>query len=177
MKLKIFMITTIMTAVFSTMVIWYAGTDETWEYIPNVERIETKVQEEEEYTPPAITRDVVTLDKESECVDPDVESIAKIIRAEAGNQDEFGKRLVADVVLNRVDSDDFPNTVSEVINQKNQFAKGYYYTEEDLKIAQEETECRIDYQIVYFRTREYHKFGIPAFQHGDHFFSITKEEN
>lgn len=45
--------------------------------------------------------------------------VAQLVQAEAGNQDLTGKRLVADVVLNRVDSERFPNTVEEVIFQKN----------------------------------------------------------
>lgn len=34
--------------------------------------------------------------------------LAQLVQAEAGNQDLTGKRLVADVVLNRVDSERFP---------------------------------------------------------------------
>lgn len=45
--------------------------------------------------------------------------LAQLVQAEAGNQDLKGKRLVADVVLNRVDSDKFPNAIEEVIFQKN----------------------------------------------------------
>lgn len=105
----------------------------------------------------------------------DAEIIAKVVRAEAGNQDEFGKRLVVDVILNRVDSDEFPNTVADVVHQKNQFAKGYYYTDDDLKIVTEEMEYRMDYEIIYFRTGKYHTFGTPAYQHGAHFFSKGKE--
>ena len=52
----------------------------------------------------------------------EMELIAQLVMAEAGNQDLTGKRYVADVVLNRVDSDEFPNTVEEVIFQENQFS-------------------------------------------------------
>lgn len=45
--------------------------------------------------------------------------LAQLVQAEAGNQDLTGKRLVADVVLNRVESEQFPNTIREVIFQKN----------------------------------------------------------
>lgn len=47
----------------------------------------------------------------------DYEVLLKIVQAEAGNEDEEGKMLVAGVVLNRVDSSRFPNTVSEVVMQ------------------------------------------------------------
>ena len=51
----------------------------------------------------------------------DIYLLAKIAMAEAGNQDTEGKALVMLVVLNRVWDDRFPNTVREVIYQKNQF--------------------------------------------------------
>lgn len=46
-----------------------------------------------------------------------------IIQAEAGNQPYEGKVAVANVVLNRVDSDRFPNTIKEVIYQNNGVAQ------------------------------------------------------
>lgn len=48
--------------------------------------------------------------------------LKKIAWAEAGNQDTKGKALVMRVVLNRVDSELFPDDVLEVILQKNQFS-------------------------------------------------------
>lgn len=47
--------------------------------------------------------------------------IYKITFAEAGNQKEEGQRAVIEVILNRVLSDNFPNTVEEVLSQKSQF--------------------------------------------------------
>lgn len=48
----------------------------------------------------------------------ELEILQRIVEAEAGNEDEDGKLLVANVVLNRVDSDRFPETVTEVVFQK-----------------------------------------------------------
>ena len=48
----------------------------------------------------------------------DLQLLACIVWAEAGNQDTYGKELVADVVLNRVDDQRFPDTIREVIFQK-----------------------------------------------------------
>lgn len=56
--------------------------------------------------------DVVTLSLE------DYENLLRIVEAEAGGEDEIGKILVANVILNRVECDSFPNTVSEVIFQQ-----------------------------------------------------------
>lgn len=49
----------------------------------------------------------------------DYENLLRIVEAEAGGEDETGKLLVANVVLNRVESESFPDTISEVILQKN----------------------------------------------------------
>ena len=51
----------------------------------------------------------------------DVELLAHIIYAEAGNQPLAGMIGVGDVVLNRVASDRFPNTIREVIYAPGQF--------------------------------------------------------
>lgn len=43
--------------------------------------------------------------------------LCQIVHAEAGNQDDVGKILVANTIFNRVKSDDFPDSVTEVIFQ------------------------------------------------------------
>lgn len=50
--------------------------------------------------------------------DKDYEVLLRIVEAEAGGEDETGKLLVANVVLNRVESEKFPDTVEEVVFQK-----------------------------------------------------------
>ncbi len=49
----------------------------------------------------------------------DYENLLRIVEAEASGEDETGKLLVANVVLNRVESESFPDTITEVILQKN----------------------------------------------------------
>lgn len=51
----------------------------------------------------------------------DLQLLACIIEAEAGNQSEEGKVAVGNVVLNRVRSSEFPNTIYGVIYQSGQF--------------------------------------------------------
>lgn len=52
----------------------------------------------------------------------DYECLLKIVESEAGICDRKGKILVANVVLNRMNSSSFPDTVTEVVYQKNQFS-------------------------------------------------------
>lgn len=51
--------------------------------------------------------------------DEDYDILLRIVEAEAGGEDEDGKLLVANVVLNRMNSEDFPNSVKEVVMQRN----------------------------------------------------------
>lgn len=108
----------------------------------------------------------------------EMELIAQLVMAEAGNQDLTGKRYVVDVVLNRVDSDDFPNTVEEVIFQQNQFSvidngafeeAGWTVTEECYEAVRLEYEERLNYDILYF-SREPSKYASNHFKHQDHWF-------
>lgn len=55
-----------------------------------------------------------------EISDNDYDSLLRIVEAEAGGEDEEGKLLVANVVLNRVNNEKFPDTVTEVIMQRGQ---------------------------------------------------------
>lgn len=52
-----------------------------------------------------------------ELSDKDYEVLLKIVEAEAGGEDETGKLLVANVVLNRMKDEAFPDTVEEVVFQ------------------------------------------------------------
>lgn len=103
---------------------------------------------------------------------------AKCVMAEAGNQDETGKRLVVDVILNRLDDNRFPDTIEEIINQEGQFEvvesgriNSIIPTEDIYDIISHELESRFNSEVLYFRTEHYHKFATPLFQHQDHYFS------
>lgn len=70
--------------------------------------------------------------------DEDIYLLAKIVQCEAGNQDIYTKEYVVLVILNRVESDKFPDTIEEVIKENHngvyQFTpvipgNSWYYTE------------------------------------------------
>lgn len=68
--------------------------------------------------------------------------LLRIVQAEAGTCDEEGKLLVANVILNRVECDEFPDTVREVVYQKSQFSPVMNGTIDTCKIT-EETESAV----------------------------------
>ena len=105
----------------------------------------------------------------------EIDLMAQLVWHEAGNQDMVGKMLVADTVLNRMESERFPNTVEEVI-----FQKGQYTTAKVLGRIEPPIECygavlseidgeRYNTEVIFFG-RAY-GCGEPLFQHQDHCFS------
>ncbi len=109
---------------------------------------------------------------ETEITEEEKRMIAGVVWHEAGNQDMIGKRLVVDCILNRMDDADFPSTIKSVIYQPNQFCVPSTYYDEDCMAAVEyELFERLDYEVKYFRTGEYHSFGTPLYVHGAHYFS------
>lgn len=53
-----------------------------------------------------------------EVSEKDLETLMKIVEAEAGGEDRKGKLLVANVVINRVKNKRFPNNVTDVVYQQ-----------------------------------------------------------
>ena len=108
----------------------------------------------------------------------ELDLLALVVEAEAGNQDLTGKRLVIDVVLNRVESPLFPDTITEVLMQPGQFttvvnggidrARQNMQEDDYTAVAMEVTGERLDYNIYYFNNTGY--IGKPAYQYGDHYF-------
>lgn len=107
----------------------------------------------------------------------EVKLIAQVTYAEANNQCEEGKRLVIDTILNRLDDNRFPNTISGVIKQPNQYACSRKKTTDEItKLVLEELETRTNNQVLWFRTKRYHKYGTPIVKVGDHYFSGNEVE-
>lgn len=122
------------------------------------------VVKEKEYIPEIKTNEI-DLSEDEKIV------LAKVVHAEAEDQDMIGKRLVVDCVLNRVDCDAYPNHVFGVVLQDGQFVRSDTYTQDDMDAVEAEIEKRLDHDVMYFRTKHYHNFGTSLYQHGDHYFS------
>lgn len=112
----------------------------------------------------------------------ELDMLAQLVMAEAGNQDLTGKRLVVDVVINRVENDEyFPDTIEEVIYQNNQFSciKSGLYDRCSDKVTKEcydavmleYTSLKLDDGILYFSSTEKPVNGSDPFKYQDHWFS------
>ena len=102
----------------------------------------------------------------------DIVQIGKIVQHECPNESELGKRLVIDTILNRVESDAFPNTVAEVLNQKGQYCNPKKYSPKEVyTLIAQEINDRTDKRVLWFKTNWYHSFGEPIVKEGSHYFS------
>ena len=124
---------------------------------------------------------VVEPPNDTELSEEDFYLLVCVVHAEAGNQDMTGKRLVADVVLNRMYSEDFPDTIHGVVYQKNQFESvpqlGKQILEEsDFEAVRKELKERLDTDIVFFQRYSFSPWGSDAYIHGAHYFSYSKNK-
>lgn len=106
----------------------------------------------------------------------DAELLERVVEAEAGNQGLIGKRLVVSVILNRIDSEKFPDTIRDVLTSPHQFGPVWNGAIHKVTVSDEtreaiilETMDRSDPEILYFNSGEVsgkyaytyrgHKFG------------------
>ncbi len=127
---------------------------------------------------------VIEMESEEEIAEEiylgELEELAQLVEAEAGNQGLYGKRLVVDVVLNRVESDDFPDNIHDVIFQEGQFSvvtngawekAAYNMKESDYEAVKLELELHENKEVLYFNcNRNVAGTGEP-FKVGGHWFN------
>lgn len=111
----------------------------------------------------------------------ELELLAHVVYWEAANQDIYGKRLVADVVLNRMNSQSIfkdANTIKDVIYQKNQFSTAHLIgrpvddrIEECYEVVQDEIVHEANPFILFFSSEGYLPYGDPSFKFQDHYFN------
>lgn len=144
------------------------------------EQIEVSINEEERsYIPAAVeVEELSDNSEEAGLSKEDIDLIALVTMAEAEGESEYGKRLVIDTILNRVDSEHYPDTVFEVIYQPSQFSSTWngridrcYVMDDMCQLVREELQERRNYEVIFFTAGEYGKYGTPMFQEGNHYFS------
>jgi len=113
----------------------------------------------------------------------EIELLTRIVYHEARGESELGKRAVAEVVLNRVRNERFPNTIYNVLNAPNQFVpvaelssmsiyeqESYQSCRDAVEIVLKSNTTVLDDDVVYFmqaRTysnkTEYERIGGHSF--------------
>lgn len=108
----------------------------------------------------------------------DMELIALVCVAEAEGESEYGKRLVIDTILNRLDSEYFPNDIKEIVYAPNQYQcisngriNRVEYNEYIANLVMEEYHNRTNSDVLYFKTESFFSFAKPIVHEGNHYFS------
>lgn len=175
-KLKIAALSLFMGLIFTTSHI------ETTDFVPikvTFEEPEVKIIEPVMVSAHSVepVKEVVEEPAEELLTQEEIELIALVTMAEAEGEPEEGKRLVIDTILNRVDSDGFPDTVTEVIYQPNQFEAMWngrvdrcYVMDEICQLVEEELQNRTNHEVVFFTAGNYGRYGTPMFSVQNHYF-------
>ncbi len=71
----------------------------------------------------------------------DYQVMLKIVQAEAGVCDSTGKILVANVIMNRVRNEEFPDTITEVVYQESQFSPVIDGSIDRVQVTQDTVDC------------------------------------
>lgn len=93
---------------------------------------ETVRQQEEE---------AVRAAKRVDCSAQDYEVLLRIVQAEAGICDRRGRILVANVILNRVRSSEFPDNITDVVFQESQFSPVIDGSINQVAVTEQTIEC------------------------------------
>lgn len=143
-----------------------------WEVIEDMVEAEPKQQEADllvEDTPEEIAEEMYY---------DSLELLAMCVEAEAGNQDLLGKRMVAGVILNRVEDPDWPDTIEGVIKKPYEISTWWngrieaaVPSEESYLAVQMELKERSYPGLFYFTAGGYSEYGTPWGKVGDHYFS------
>jgi N-acetylmuramoyl-L-alanine amidase len=154
------------------------------EPVQNVQRVYAQETENDIITAKALVEPEI--EETIPFTDEEIDLLALITMAEAEGESELGKRLVIDTILNRIDSEAryFPDTVHDVIYQKNQFSpvsdgrlnKVELSTEVHTALARIE-EGEVAPEIIGFEVKdsnELEKYFRAVFGYRDHVFYIKK---
>ena len=126
------------------------------------------------------TEQINTVERVFTISESDMELIYRVVMSEAGGDGVLSQKGVTTVILNRLYSPDYPNTIPEVIEGQFSTADNGPVTDEVKKsvvsaILDYGTRRQIlPYQCYYFRAWDYHSFGIPYCQLGNNYFSLAE---
>ena len=150
------------------------------------ENVETEIPADESESEPTVVAEDTTNLKLN---DNEYKVLLKIVEAEAGSEDLTGKMLVANVIMNRVNSQKFPDTVTEVVYQRHQ-GKAQFSPTADGRIdtvnVSQETITAVDkvlngedssngalyFRSVYSNSGWFDSALTRVIEHGNHIFYV-----
>lgn len=113
----------------------------------------------------------------------EIKLMEKVVMAEAGGESYSCQEAVAQVILNRwLCEDDFPDTITEVLQEKGQFCEPATYSTVSVNIAVHNAiiyyntfAMTYPKTMYYFRADYYHDFGISYVHIDNTYFSLASD--
>lgn len=130
-------------------------------------------------TMPLVRSEVEAAKRKTSLTQEELLLLQKVVSAEARGESSEAQYTVACVVLNRIESGIFPDSLEEVITQDGQFScveNGAIYhvpiTDSVVQAVDMALDNNtLDQNVMWFRSSHYHRFHKKAFQIGELFFS------
>lgn len=128
---------------------------------------------------PLVEAVVESTKRQTTLTDEELQLLLRVVSAESRGESLEAQYTVACVIFNRMESEIFPNTLTEVIMQSGQFtcvSNGAIYSAPITEsVAQAVIMAMdnntLDSTILWFRSNRYHSFKTKAFQIGKLYFS------
>ena len=128
---------------------------------------------------PLVMNRIEASKRKTSLTEEEIQLLQKVVSAESRGESSETQYTVACVVLNRIESDIFPDTLAEVIVQSGQFAcveNGAVYsapiTESVAEAVNKALDNNtVDENVLWFRSGHYHGFHNRAFQLDRMYFS------
>ena len=149
---------------------------ELYDDVPSDEMVD-----EYEIEPIAIPEDyVLNANTESDCTIDEIDLLNRVVQCEAQSEDLQGRILIANVILNRVETGIWGNTIEDVVKAPGQFdpvANGAYKVVEPDDITKEAVLIALNGENIsegalYFQKSKSHNWGKKTylFRYGSHSF-------
>lgn len=131
----------------------------------------------------AADEDISVAGREFESITPEEYNLlARCVMAESGGEPSSVQEKVCEVILNRVDSNRFPNTIQDVIYEKNQFSvvnngsidivNPTERVYDSISVVLKQRTLPSD--VVFFNSIGYFSFANPYCQDGNMWFSSIR---
>ena len=131
----------------------------------------------------------MTIEQRADLADMTVEDfifISSVVEAESDRSESLeGRVLIALTIINRVEDERFPDSISEVLNQRGQFStvrNGYSivertdYSDEAVIRAVEWNEQGTEPNVLFFNCRGFNNGTAYGYIDGNYFMTMEEEE-
>ncbi len=126
---------------------------------------------------PSLEGEIYEIEQTPAVSDEEMALLARVVMSEGCGVPYEGKRAICECVLNRVDSDEYPNTIADVINQPNQFWTGNNGepNPECYQAVTDSISARMFPEDMYWFQKGKPSYGFECYYDGYHHYSSATQ--